>query len=112
MNNQEPILTIIIPSYNTSKFVDECLPTFIDDYLIGKVVIYLIDDGATDDTQGKIQKYVMDYPDLFKFVHKENGGHGSVINFGVHNLVKSKYFKIIDLCRHNYSADYVFKAGI
>ena len=44
----KPILSIIIPSYNTSKFVDECLPTFIDDYLIGKVVIYLIDDGATD----------------------------------------------------------------
>ena len=92
----KPILSIIVPSYNTSKFVDECLPTFIDEYLIGKVVIYLIDDGATDDTQDKIQKYAMDYPDLFKFVHKENGGHGSVINFGVHNLVKSKYFKIID----------------
>lgn len=92
----DPILSIIIPSYNTSKYVDECLPTFIDEKLFGKVIIYLIDDGATDDIAGKIKPYVEKYPQLFHFVHKENGGHGSVINYGVHKLVKTKYFKVID----------------
>lgn len=91
-----PILSIIIPSYNTSKYVDECLPTFIDERLFGKVIIYLIDDGATDDTEEKIKPYVEKYPQLFQFIHKENGGHGSVINYGVHKLVKTKYFKVID----------------
>lgn len=92
----QPILSIIIPSYNTSKYVDECLPTFIDERLFGNVVIYLIDDGATDDTKDKIMPYVEKYPQLFKFIHKENGGHGSVINYGVHKIVKTKYFKVID----------------
>lgn len=92
----QPILSIIIPSYNTSKYVDECLPTFIDERLFGKVVIYLIDDGATDNTKEKIMPYVEKYPQLFKFIHKENGGHGSVINYGVHKIVKTKYFKLID----------------
>lgn len=91
-----PVLSIIVPSYNVSKYVDECLPTYIDEYLFGKVIIYCIDDGATDDTKEKIMKYVTKYPHFFVFVHKENGGHGSVINYGVHNLCKTKYFKVID----------------
>lgn len=90
------ILSIIVPSYNTSKYVDECLPTFIDERLIGKVKILLVDDGATDDTAEKIKPYVEKHPDLFFFYHKENGGHGSVINYGVHKLVDTKYFKVID----------------
>lgn len=96
MNNLTPILTIIVPSYNTSKYVDECLPSFISNQLINKVKIILIDDGATDDTATKIGKYTQKYPDLFSFVHKDNGGHGSVINYGVHKIVLTKYFKIID----------------
>ena len=92
----KPILTIIVPSYNTSKYVDECLPTFIDKFLLKNVVVYLIDDGATDDTKEKIMPFVKEYPNYFNFIHKENGGHGSVINYGVHNLVTTKYFKIID----------------
>jgi len=95
MENQ-PILSIIVPSYNTSKYVDECLPTFIDERLFGKVKVLLIDDGATDDTSEKIKPYVDKYPQLFEFYHKENGGHGSVINYAVHKLIKTKYFKVVD----------------
>ena len=93
---ENPILSIIIPSYNVSKYVDECLPTFIDERFRGLLKIYLIDDGATDDTKEKIAPYVAKYPYIFEFIHKENGGHGSVINYGVKNCVKSKYFKVID----------------
>ena len=52
------ILSIIVPSYNISKYVDEVLPTYISDSLFGKVKILLIDDGATDDTKIKVSKYV------------------------------------------------------
>jgi len=91
-----PILSIIVPSYNIEKYVDECLPTFVDEKLIGKIKVILIDDGATDNTSLKIQPFVEKYPKLFAFIHKENGGHGSVINYGVHKIVDTKYFKVID----------------
>lgn len=91
-----PILTIVVPSYNTSKYVDECLPTFCDERLINKIRVVLIDDGATDDTAEKIKRYTSKYPQIFSFFHKENGGHGSVINFAVFNLVSTRYFKVID----------------
>ncbi len=95
-NKVQPILSIIVPSYNTSQYVDECLPTYIDDRLIGKIKVLCIDDGATDNTKEKIMPYVEKYPTLFYFYHKENGGHGSVINYGVHQVVDTKYFKVID----------------
>ena len=65
----EPILTIIIPAYNISLYVDECLPTYINDRLFEKIKVILIDDGATDDTKEKVERYCERYPDIFTFVH-------------------------------------------
>lgn len=96
MKSDQKILSIVIPAYNISSYVDECLPTFIDKRLFDKVDIILVDDGATDDTFEKVNKYVKKYPNYFTFVHKDNGGHGSVINYALHNLIQTKYFKVID----------------
>lgn len=90
------ILSIVVPSYNIAKYVDSVLPSYIDERLIGQLKVLLIDDGATDNTKDKILPYVKKYPDLFYFYHKENGGHGSVINFAINNVIDTKYFKVID----------------
>ena len=91
----DKILTIIVPSYNTSKYMDECLPYYLDKKLRKTITVLLIDDGATDDSYSKAKKYQLDYPDTFIAVHKDNGGHGSVINLGV-EMTHTKYFKVID----------------
>ncbi len=93
--NIQPRLTILIPSYNISKYVDEILPTYAKEELVGKIKVFLIDDGSTDDTAEKIAPWVQKYPNLFFYFHKENGGHGSVINYGL-TLVDTPYFKVID----------------
>lgn len=92
----EPILSIIVPSYNTSCYIEKCLPHFVSDKLLGKIIVYLVDDGSTDDTSRKLKLYESKFPCFFKYIHKDNGGHGSVINYGIYKLCKSKYFKIID----------------
>ena len=94
--SKNPVLTIIVPSFNISKYIDECLPSYIDERLVGKIKVYLIDDGATDDTASKAEFFVKKYPEIFSFFHKSNGGHGSVINFGVYRLVQTKFFKVVD----------------
>ena len=91
----DKILTIIVPSYNIAKYVESIVPHYIDDLLLSKISILFIDDGATDNTVFLLEKYSKKYPDSLHIVKKENGGHGSVINYGV-NLVKTKYFKVID----------------
>ena len=100
------ILTIIIPSYKTSKYIDDCLPFFVIDEIRQDINIFLIDDGSPDDSYFKALKYQKKYPGLFYAVHKENGGHGSVINYAIKNLIDTKYFKVID------GDDWVDKNGL
>lgn len=94
----DPILSIIIPSYNTFSYVEEVLPTYLlSNNYKEKIVCYLIDDGSKDGkTSDLLKKWSLKYPDLFKYVYKENGGHGSVINYGIYHCVKTKFFKVID----------------
>ena len=96
MLNTNPILSIIVPAYNIEKYVDFCIPTYISSNLFGKVIIIFVDDGATDNTKQKLQPFLDKYPSYFIFFHKENGGHGSVINYALTKCIQTKYFKIID----------------
>lgn len=96
MNKTKRILSIIVPSYKTKEYLNYTLITFVCDQLQGKIIVYLIDDGSPDDTPVFLREYEKKYPDFFVYIHKENGGHGSVINYGVHNLVDTKYFMVVD----------------
>lgn len=89
------ILDVIVPSYKTSKFVDKYAELLYKKELNGKVRFLLIDDGSPDDTLAKITTLSKAFPDYFLSFTKTNGGHGSVINYGL-EIVKSPYFKIMD----------------
>lgn len=89
------ILTIVVPSYNTEVYINECLPTMISKCSIDDIELLLINDGSTDNTQYKLEQYESRYPQSIHVLNKENGGHGSVINYGI-NEAKGKYFKVID----------------
>jgi glycosyltransferase involved in cell wall biosynthesis len=89
------ILSIIIPSYNTSKFIDKCIPTFISESIVDWLEILMIDDGSTDDTLEKAKSYQEKYPTCIKVITKENGGHGSAVNTGIENST-GKYIRVVD----------------
>lgn len=93
----EKILSIIIPTYNAEKFLDKGLPTFImnDADKMNKLEVLVVNDGTPDNSVAIAQKYVDQYPDTFRIINKENGGHGSAINEGVKHAT-GKYFKCVD----------------
>lgn len=92
----EKILSIIVPSYNTYRFIDECLPTFVSEKLKKTITVILVNDGSSDEkTLSKLREYEEKYPQIFKVIDKQNGGHGSTINEGIKH-VSTKYFKVID----------------
>lgn len=91
----EKILSIVIPSYNTEKYMDECLPFFFDKRIESKVEILIINDGSTDATSEKAESYRKRFPEMIRVINKENGGHGSVINRGIMEA-EGKYFKVVD----------------
>ena len=91
----EKILTVVIPSYNTEAYVEECMPFFLDEKILGDVEILIINDGSKDNTALLAEKYAEKYSDTIRVITKENGGHGSVINRGIEEA-KGKYFKVVD----------------
>ena len=91
----EKILTVVIPSYNTDAYIEECMPSFLDEKILGDVEILIINDGSKDNTASLAEKYAEKYPDTIRVITKENGGHGSVINRGIEEA-KGKYFKVVD----------------
>lgn len=96
---EEPILTIVIPSYNAEKFLDKCVPSLLKSKYSYLTEILIINDGSKDSTKEIGEFYqkltTINGKSIVKLVDKENGGHGSGINKGI-ELARGKYFKVVD----------------
>lgn len=44
------ILTITVPSYNTEKYIDECMPFLLDNAIVDDIEILVVSDGSKDKT--------------------------------------------------------------
>lgn len=78
-------LSIIIPVYNTEKYISKCIDSIINSNLHNYEIL-LIDDGSTDNSGRICEDYAWHYDNIFTF-HKLNGGASSARNYG---LKKSK----------------------
>lgn len=79
----EKLLTIVVPAYNVEKYIKNCLDSFIDLSVLRSLEILIVDDGSTDSTASLAHTYEQKYPYSFKMLSKENGGHGSTINYAI-----------------------------
>jgi len=88
-------LTLVIPAYNSEKFLDKCIPSMISPETLGKVEIVIINDGSTDETAVVAEKYRAMYPETVQLISQENKGHGGALNTGC-AAAQGKYLKVID----------------
>ncbi len=96
-----PEISIIIPVFNTEKYLERCLESVIAQKKIDYEVI-VINDGSTDDSDLIIKKYEEKYSQVIKYFDKSNGGLSDARNFGVQKAT-GKYLCFID------SDDYIDK---
>lgn len=91
------VLTIVIPAYNVESYIDRCLSSMCldDPAYMDQLEILVVDDGGKDRTREIATGYCERYPKSIFFCHKENGGHGSVINYGIRRA-RGRYFKVVD----------------
>lgn len=87
-------ITIAIPIYNVEKYLPHCLDSIILNQNYDDVEVLLINDGSPSSEDEICMKYVNKYP-YMKYISKENGGYGSVINYAV-KVANGKYFKMLD----------------
>lgn len=70
MNN--PFVSIIIPCFNESRFIGQCLDSIIaGDYPHQDIEILIVDGGSNDETRSIVEEYSRKYP----FVRTVNNPH-------------------------------------
>lgn len=89
------LLTIVVPSYNTERYIGRCIPTMLRHRRRLDLELLLVNDGSSDHTLQKLLAFERAYPDTVRVIDKKNGGHGSVINAGIRKA-RGKYLKVVD----------------
>lgn len=93
MNN--PLVTIIIPSYNYAHFITETLNNVLEQTYPNWECI-IVDDGSTDNTEEVVAQFLAKHPiNNFKYSKIANGGIGVARTEGI-RLSSGKYFQFLD----------------
>lgn len=84
-------VSIIVPVYNTAKYLSMCIESLINQTL-KDIEIILINDGSTDESESIIKKYK---DKRIKYISKKNEGIGKTRNLGI-EIASGEYLAFID----------------
>ncbi len=76
-----PMLSIIIPVYNQTRYLQECMDSVLTQRFTDFEVI-AVDDGSTDDSLDILKHYAQQ-DHRIKIIAKDNGGYGTAMNAGL-----------------------------
>lgn len=85
--------SIVIPVYNSEKYLDRCLRSIYEQQYENFEVL-IIDDGSTDASKQIAESY-QKMDSRFKYRYKQNEGPGSARNLGI-KLSKGDYICFLD----------------
>jgi len=74
-------ISIVIPSYNSAKYIGETLRSIVSQKYPNLEVI-IQDGGSTDGTLEVVEKYAKKYPKIINFESKKDNGQVDAINKG------------------------------
>lgn len=93
MRKNKPLISVIVPIYNTDTYLEECLDSVIKQ-AYENLEIILIDDGSTDTCPQICDRYA-EQDDRIVVVHQENRGLVASRKVGV-NKARGEYVGFVD----------------
>ncbi|MBA87555.1 MAG: glycosyl transferase [Euryarchaeota archaeon] len=94
MNDKKPIFSIIIPTYNSSDFINIAINSVLDQSF-KKWELIIIDDNSTDDTLKIIKKYTSSNSNIKIIKLPFNVGAANARNFGI-KKAKGRFIAFLD----------------
>lgn len=85
--------SIIIPVYQTEKYLVECIESVLKQEL-GDYELILVDDGSTDESPKICDQYASQFEEI-SVIHKRNGGLSDARNIGI-RAATGKYLLFLD----------------
>lgn len=92
-NKSEPLVSVIIPVYNTENYIKVCLESVLNQ-TYSNIEIICIDDGSTDKS-AEIIRRIMIEDDRVQLYQVENGGQGKARNYAL-SMAQGKYVLFLD----------------
>lgn len=93
MIHSDILVSIIIPIYNTEKYLERCLRS-VTAIQNRKIEIIIVDDGSTDMSPIIYEKYARE-DNRINIIRKENGGVSSARNLGI-QMAMGEWISFID----------------
>jgi glycosyltransferase involved in cell wall biosynthesis len=105
--DMQKLLTIVVPVYKVEPYINKCLDScliyktneqgekVLDEELMNQLEVIIVNDGTPDNSAEMSREYVKRYPQTFRQIDKENGGHGSAWNVGLKEAT-GKYLRFLD----------------
>ena len=90
---QSPIISIIIPVFNASHYLNDCIQSVLVQTFT-HFELLLIDDGSTDNSYEILKKWSLQ-DNRIKVYHRHNAGASATRNFGL-NISKGDWILFID----------------
>ena len=87
-------LSIIIPCYNSEKYLQACLASLLFGHE-DKLEIIIVNDGSVDSTSKIAHEYENQYPSTIQVIDSENSGHGGAINKAL-KVANGLFIKVLD----------------
>lgn len=92
-SQEEPIISIIVPVYNTGPFLSVCIDSILTQTL-AEIEVVLVDDGSTDESGTILDAYQQSDPRV-RVIHQENQGMSAARNAGM-KMARGKYLGFVD----------------
>lgn len=86
-------ISVIVPVFNTSRYLDECIASLVNQGL-DDIEIICVDDGSTDDSANKLRRWA-ERDQRIKFISQKNAGQGAARNRAI-GLATKSYLMFVD----------------
>ena len=88
MSSFNPLVSIVIPVYNGSKFLGEAIQSALNQ-TYKNVEVIVVNDGSNDND--KTEQIALSFKKKIRYFKKENGGVSSALNLGIRKM-KGDFF--------------------
>jgi glycosyltransferase involved in cell wall biosynthesis len=108
-DKEAELISIIIPCYNTERYIGKCLNSVVKQ-TYKSIEVIVVDDGSSDDSASIVEQYCKN--DLrFRLIKQRNGGASSARNTGLCKS-KGKYITFLDSddTLHNEAIERLYKS--
>lgn len=90
----QPKVSVIVPVYNTEKYLRKCLDSLVFQTL-EDIEVIAVNDGSPDNSKAILEEYKERFPEKMQVIHKENGGQASARNLAF-GACRGEYIGFLD----------------